>query len=52
MINKFKLLTATALFSLLSACGGGGGGGGSATTTVASTNVFDVNSGYRRLIST
>ena len=52
MINKFKLLTATALFSLLSACGGGGGGGGSATTTVASTNAFDVSSGYRRLIST
>ena len=52
MINKFKLLTATALFSLLSACGGGGGGGGSATTTVASTNTFDVNSGYRRLVST
>ena len=51
MINKFKLLTATALFSLLSACGGGGGGGGSATTTVASTNAFDVSSGYRRLIS-
>jgi hypothetical protein len=52
MINKFKLLTATALFSLLSACGGGGGGGGSATTTVASTNAFDVSSGYRRLNST
>ena len=37
---------------MLSACGGGGGGGGSATTTVASTNAFDVSSGYRRLIST
>ena len=26
MINKIKLLTATAVLSLLSACGGGGGG--------------------------
>ena len=27
MINKIKLLTATAVLSLFSACGGGGGGG-------------------------
>ena len=52
MINKFKLLTATAVLAFLTACGGGGGGGGGATTTVASTNAFDVSSGYRRLVST
>jgi hypothetical protein len=33
MITKIKLLTATAVVSLLSACGGGGGGGGSAGPT-------------------
>ena len=27
MINKIKLLTATSVLSLLSACGGGGSGG-------------------------
>ena len=31
MINKIKLLTATAVLSFLSACGGGGGGAGSNT---------------------
>jgi hypothetical protein len=39
MINKFKLLTSIALFSLVSACGGGGGGDGTAAP-VASTQTF------------
>lgn len=34
MINKIKLLTATAILSLLSACGGGGGGGSTAPTPI------------------
>ena len=47
MINKFKLLTATALFSLLSACGGGGGGdSGGAAAPVASTDSFPLMTAY------
>jgi hypothetical protein len=38
MINKIKLLTATAVLSLLSACGGGGGGSGGTTVP---TSVVD-----------
>jgi hypothetical protein len=50
-----KKLYLTLLLStsfVIVSCGGGGGGGGSATTSVASTNTFDINSGYRKLIST
>jgi len=49
MINKFKLLTATALLSLLSACGGGGGGGTAAP--VASTESFPLMTVYRNTIT-
>jgi hypothetical protein len=45
MINKFKLLTATALFSLVSACGGGGGGDTAAP--VASTEIFPLKAIYK-----
>jgi purine-binding chemotaxis protein CheW len=40
MIRNIKLLTATAVLSLLSACGGGGGGGG--TTGPTPTPVVDL----------
>jgi len=47
------LLISISLLSLtaLTACGGGGGGGSGSTAVVASTNSFDVSSGYRRLVS-
>ena len=48
MINKFKLLTATAVLSLLSACGGGGGGGTAAP--VASSESFPLMTVYRNTL--
>jgi len=48
MINKFKLLTATALFSLLSACGGGGGVSG----PVASSESFSLVKLWANMLTT
>ena len=47
MINKFKLLTGTAVFSLLSACGGGGGGGEATSGTAEGIWVGSSSTGYR-----
>jgi hypothetical protein len=44
-------LAATSIL-LLAACGGGGGSGGGSTGPVASTNSFNIQSGYQRLVST
>lgn len=52
MKNTIKLLLATASVALLTACGGGGGGGTVSTGPVASTNTFNVMSGWQRLVST
>ena len=49
MINKFKLLTATALFSLLSACGGGGGG---VSGPVASSESFSLVKLWANMLTT
>ena len=39
MINKIKLLTATVVLSLLSACGGGGGGDAAVNTPIVTTPI-------------
>ena len=52
MFKNINLLIALSSLMLITACGGGGGGGSVVTPVVASTNAFDINSGYRRLIST
>jgi hypothetical protein len=52
MKNTIKLILATASVALLAACGGGGGGGTVSTGPVASTNTFNVMSGWQRLVST
>jgi hypothetical protein len=49
MINKIKLLTATAVLSLLSACGGGGGG---EAVPVASTSTFNLQAAYKSYYAT
>ena len=49
MINKLKLLTATAVFSLLSACGGGGGG---VSGPVASTESFSLAKLWANMLTT
>ena len=49
MINKFKLLTATVLFSLLSACGGGGGG---VSGPVASVESFSLAKLWANMLTT
>ena len=49
MINKFKLLTVTAVFSLMSACGGGGGG---VSGPVASTESFNLATVWANLLTT
>ena len=49
MINKLKLLTATAVFSLLSACGGGGGG---VSGPVASTESFSLTKMWANYLTT
>ena len=46
MINKFKFLTATALFSLVSACGGGG----DTAAPVASTQTFPLKAIHINLV--
>ena len=48
-MNTLKLLFISALLLLVSACGGGGGGG--AGGPVASTNTFDIQAGWSRLIT-
>lgn len=51
-MKALKYALAATSFGLLAACGGGGGGGGSGVAgPVASTNTFDVLSGWRRLVS-
>ena len=45
MINKIKLLAATAVLSLLSACGGGGGGG----TTAMVLTLYSSTAGMFKL---
>jgi hypothetical protein len=47
MINKIKLLTATAVLLLLSACGGGGGG----DAQVPSTASFNLLSAWQKIIT-
>jgi hypothetical protein len=49
MINKLKLLTATALLILLSACGGGGGG---VSGPVASTESFSLLKLWANILTT
>ena len=49
-MRAIKFLSISILFLLVSACGGGGGGGGSGGP-VASTNTFDVKSGWVRLVA-
>jgi len=49
MINKFKLLTATAVLSLLSACGGGGGG---VSGPVASAESFSLTKMWANMLTT
>ena len=49
MINKLKLLTATVVFTLLSACGGGGGG---VSGPVASTESFPLRTVWANLLTT
>ena len=49
MINKIKLVTATAVLALLTACGGGGGGGTAAP--VASTESFPLSTAYRNTLT-
>jgi hypothetical protein len=49
MINKLKLITATAVLALLSACGGGGGG---ASVPVASSSAFNLQEAYRSYYAT
>lgn len=49
MINKLKLLTATAVLTLLSACGGGGGG---VSGPVASTESFSVTKMWANMLTT
>jgi Cu/Ag efflux protein CusF len=49
MINKFKLLTATAVLTLLSACGGGGGG---VSGPVASTETFSLAKVWANMLTT
>jgi hypothetical protein len=50
MLKTMKTLAALSAFALVTACGGGGGGGGS-SGPVASTNTFNIQSGYAALIS-
>ena len=52
MKNTIKLFLATASVALFTACGGGGGGGTVSTGPVASTNSFNVLSGWQTLVST
>ena len=49
MIKKFKLLTATAVLSLLSACGGGGGG---VSGPVASVESFSLSKMWANMLTT
>jgi len=49
MINKIKFLTATAVFSLLSACGGGGGG---VSGPVASVESFSLTKMWANMLTT
>lgn len=49
MINKFRLLTATAAFSFLSACGGGGGG---VSGPVASVESFNLKTMWTNILTT
>ena len=49
MINKLKLLTATAVFTLLSACGGGDGG---VSGPVASTESFNLKTVWGNILTT
>ena len=52
MFSKFKIILAVTTLSSLVACGGGGGGGSTAPTgPVASTNTFNIKSGYSALVS-
>ena len=54
MKNSIGTLAALVAITLLAACGGGGGGGGTSTPTgpIASTNTFNLQSGYAALVST
>jgi hypothetical protein len=51
MRKTLKYAFAAAILAFLTACGGGGGGGES-NGPVASTNTFNIQSGYQRLVST
>lgn len=49
MRKTFKYASAAAILVFLTACGGGGGG--ESNGPVASTNTFNIQSGYQRLVS-
>lgn len=50
-LSKTKYFIAASFAMLLTACGGGGGGTIAPTGPVASTNTFNMQSGYSRLVS-